>query len=277
MLAAMIALARVTVFGLLAVFSAGFAYADLLVGSKRADVIAELGKPTSAARRGAQEILLYPKGVRIELERDVVVDLKGYIPTATAGVATPAVTSASPATPAAAPSANSAPAPKPAKKPAAHEDDDFNPAVAANALGDEVAKMDTAWGSSPPPMPQKKAPSPLELIVGMLLRFGITIMALRVAFKYWEMDAFWKGTFAIAGIDAVVHGSLTALSPMTGGFTTLGHVDEAIAWFVMIFTIQYFCFNKRIQNALLTAVFVNVLVSIWDIFISIALRNAIFG
>lgn len=274
----MAAIARITLLGLLAIFSAGAIQADILVGSKRDEVIAELGKPSSAARRGPREILLYPKNVRIELEGDVVVDLKGYVPnTAPAANAPAPATSPSPVANSAAAQATAKTPSPPAKKPPVHVEEDFNPAIAANALGDEVAKMDTAFGMRPPPPPQAHAPGGLAVIVGMIVRFGITVFSLRLAFKYWEMDAFWKGTLAIAAIDALVHGGLNALAPVTGGFTTLGHVDLAIAWVVMIFTIQHFCFNKRIQNAVLTAIFVNMLVAIWDIFLSIALFKALFG
>ncbi|MEO6567455.1 MAG: hypothetical protein ABIO94_01730 [Opitutaceae bacterium] len=76
----MLAPLRFTLLGLLVAFSGSSLAADILLGSTREAVITELGKPTSVARRGTREILLYPKGVRIELNGNLVVDLKGYIP-----------------------------------------------------------------------------------------------------------------------------------------------------------------------------------------------------
>lgn len=262
------AVRRIVFLVLAGVLSAACGYADIVIGSKRADVIAELGKPSSSARRGNHEILQYPKGVRIELELDLVADIKGYVPPGASSAATPAP--AETPAPAAAATEKS-----PAK--AGKDDDDFNPAVAANALGDEVAKMETAWGGAPPPPPHHGPSSWLELSILLVLRFIYTIPALRLGFKYWEMDAFWSGTFAIAAIDALVHGIMIALGPVTGGFTTLGGVENAVPWLVMIFTIRHFCFNKRIQNAVLTAGAVKTVAMLCDIFVSMMLMNAFFG
>jgi hypothetical protein len=44
----------------------------------REQVIAELGKPKSIASRGDREILLYPEGVRLELENGRIVSAQGF-------------------------------------------------------------------------------------------------------------------------------------------------------------------------------------------------------
>src|ERR1051326_2962587 len=211
---------------LLGFFFAPLAVADIVNGSSRDAVIAELGKPTSTAKLGDREILNYPKKVKIELENGVVVDIRGYTPSSTpAQTAAPAKEDAPP--PAAAkpaPASTPTPAKKtPPKKSEVDDDaaDAGNPAAAANKLGDKIEKMDTAWGS-PPPMPmQKEKLSWLALSIALVLRFIYTVVALRLAFKYWEMDAFWTGTFAIAGIDVVLHGILEALGPVTMGLSTM--------------------------------------------------------
>lgn len=265
--------------------------ADIVAGTKRADVIAELGKPSSTASRGSREILQYPKGLRLELEGGVVVDIRGYVPQgvspadiAAAAEPPPPKPKAETKSPAPATSKSStgtavknAPPPPPA--PALPNEEEFSPAAAANALGDEVDKMTTAWGggvTAPLPTPSQSQ-NWLEIVLKFVLRFLISVGLLRLAFKYWEMDAFWSGTFAIAAIDASVHAIMEALDPITEGFTTLGHVDGALAWFVMIFTVQRFCFNKRLQNAVFTAIFVKLLVTTCDIFVFMALVNAVLG
>lgn len=277
--ARMAASLRPAVLAVLGLFFAPLAIADIVNGSSRADVVAELGKPLSTAQRGPVEILNYPKKVKIELENGVVVDIRGYTP---AGVTLPTATAAkeekpttAPSTPASEPS----PAKKtPPKKPEKNEEDEdvaaSNPAVGANLLGDKVEKMNTAWGDAPV-APKKKAFDLPELLVGLALHFVLTIVGLRLAFKYWEMDAFWSGTFAIASIDTVIKGIMEGLDPITQGFSTLGHVDAAVAWLVMIGTIRHFCFNKRIQNAVLTAAFVKTAVTIIYIFAHIALYQAV--
>jgi hypothetical protein len=115
------------------------------------------------------------------------------------------------------------------------------------------------------------------LLLGLVLRFGITITALKLAFKYWEMDAFWKGTLAIAGIDLGLHATLQLLGPITGGLTTLTALENGIPGLVLIFTINRFCFNKRLPNAVATAAAVKVVVTIFYIFAGLALLNLAFG
>ncbi|MEO7414597.1 MAG: hypothetical protein ABIZ81_14705 [Opitutaceae bacterium] len=252
-----------------AVFVA-FSHADIVNGSQRAEIIAELGKPTSTARLGGREILQY-KGARFELVNDAVVDIKGYVPApAPVGALpkpTPAVIEG--------PKVEEA-EPLDAQLSALSAGTEVNPAIAANALGDEVAKMNTAWGTLPP-VPEKPAAGWLETAVIVLLHFGFTILALSIAFKYWEMDALWTGTLAIAAIDVVLYGLLIVLGPSTGGFTSMSGVQTSVPGVVMIFTVRHFCFNKNLQNALLTTAVVKLVVMICNLFFFIALLNSLFG
>lgn len=281
---------------LLAAAAAGLAVG---VGDTREDVLRELGKPASAARRGDREILVYPKGGRVELAEGRVVDVKGPLPEPIAATAAPAavpttppVTAAppppstpavavksSPTTKAAPSTAN--PATPPIRKDTAETDDEeadsINPAVAANALGDQVEKMNTAWGEKLEPEPSTAHVHGLSLMLGLIIRFGITVLALKVAFKYWEMDAFWKGIFVIAGIDAALHGLFELLGPATGGFTQMHAVESGVPGLVMIYTINRFCFNKRLQNAVVTAASVKVFATLCHVFAVVALLNMAFG
>jgi hypothetical protein len=109
-----------------------------------------------------------------------------------------------------------------------------------------------------------------------LLRFLFTIVALKLAFLYWEMDAFWKGILLIAGIDVALHASFELLGRATGGFTTMMAVENGIPGLVMIYTIHRFCFNKRIQNAVLTAAAVKLVVTLCYIFAAVSALDMIF-
>lgn len=266
-------------------------WAEIGIGDSREEVLRQTGKPSSIARRGDHEIFVYPKGARVEFVGGKVADVKGPLPMiAVAPPPTPP-----PATPepkaAAAPEKNAAvvpttppatspakpPAPKASPVPAAATQDD-NPAIAANELAKHVEKMDTPWGAAPV---QPKLHSPLDSIpaflTGLVLRFGITLLGLKLAFKYWEMDAFWKGIFAIAGIDLALHAILELLSTATHGLTTMGAVENGIPGLILIYTINRFCFNKRIQNAVVTAAMVKVVVTLCYVFVGLAALNAIYG
>jgi hypothetical protein len=257
------------------------AWADVGIGDTRESVLALYGKPTSMAKRGNREIFLYPKGARIEFADGKVADVKGPLPAPIATAPTPAPTPAA----AEASSPTSAPPTAPSqpiastKKPIAPSPiDDYSPAAAANELAKHVEKMDTAWGA--PPIAREK-PSPLASIPlflgGLLLRFAITLTALKLAFKFWEMDAFWKGICAISGIDLALHALFELLGPTTGGFTTMAAVENGIPGLVLIYTINRFCFNKRIQNAVVTAAAVKTLVTLCYVFVGVAALNAVFG
>src|ERR1043165_5053523 len=89
-------------------------------GATRDQVIAELGKPTSSAKTGDHEILLFPKGVRVEFEAGRIVSARGIALTDPA----PAVAE-EPTAPKKAPAMQ-----PPAAKPAAEKDDE-EPEIAA--------------------------------------------------------------------------------------------------------------------------------------------------
>jgi hypothetical protein len=260
------------------------ASAQIGIGETREDVLSQLGKPTSVARRGDREIFLYPKGGRIELIGGKVADVKGPLPealapppvavTAVPNQTTPAPEAVAPVSPVTDPDTAKA-AQKASAKSASP---DYSPAIAANELAKHVEKMDTPWGAAPP---KQETHSVLDSIpsflLGLVLRFGITILALKLAFKYWEMDAFWKGILAIAGIDLALHAAFELLGPLTGGFTTLTPVENGVPGLVLIYTINRFCFNKRLQNAVFTAAAVKTVVTMLYVFLALALLNSLFG
>ena len=254
--------------------AAAFLRAEIGIGDTRDEVLRQLGKPSSRAIRGDHEILLYPKGGRVELLEGKVVDVKGPLPTAPAAseTAVPTITPGK----AAKTEPEATDSPVPAARPAFR--DEYNPAVAANELAKHVEKMDTAWGPAPT---RQEIHSPLDslptFLLGLLMRFVFTTIALKVAFKYWEMDAFWKGVFSIAGIDMALHAIFELLGPLSGGFTTMVAVENGIAGLVMIYTIHRFCFNKRIQNAVLTAAAVKLVVTLLYLFVGLGALNLIFG
>lgn len=260
---------------LIASFVAGVcARGQIDVGSSREEVLRLFGNPNSSAQRGERELLLYPQGTRIEIIAGKVSDIRGPLP---ALVATPPP--AAPATeptpaPAAPPEATpaDAPAPTPPAAPTTPTPKEESP---LDRLAREIEKAEKAEEEA------KSAPEHvfnlLALLVSFVLHFGITVFSLRLAFKYWEMDAFWTGTLAIAGIDLAVYAILELLGPVTYDISTSGAVQGGIGTLVMVPMIQRFCFNKRLQNAIVTALAVKVLVQLCHMFLFVILLNALFG
>jgi hypothetical protein len=256
--------------------------AQVGVGDKRDDVLRLLGRPVSRAQRGEREIFLYPHGGRIEFLNGAVADVKGPLPAPVAASPAPVSNEAATAaqqtvapTPVLPPKPLITPKPSPGAQQATAPSD--NPAIAAEALGREVEKMDTAWGARPKIPMQPPQFNWLKLLVTVVLHFGVTLLGLRIAFKIEEMDSFWSGTFAIAGIDLAVYALLEGLGPVTGGISSMGGVESGIGALVMVGTIQKFCFNKRLQNAVITAMSVKFVVQLCHIFIFVLLLNALFG
>lgn len=274
---------RVVLAFCLSSLAAAFCRGDIGIGDPREEVLRQVGKPTSIARRGDHEIFLYPKGARIELVQGKVTDVKGPLPivVATPTPTTPRPPDATTETTAAPPKTSPTPPPAPAQKAPATKAtptfENYSPAEASHQLAQEVEKMNTPWGVAPP---RHEAHSPLDslpsFLTGLALRFTFTIIALKLAFKYWEMDAFWSGIFLIAGIDLVLHAGLELLGPLTGGLSTMVAVENGIPGLVLIYTINRFCFNKRIQNAVITAAAVKLVVTLCYIFAGIAALNALF-
>ena len=260
-------------------------WAEIGIGDSRDDVLRQLGKPMSTARRGDHEIFVYPKGGRVEFVDGKVTDVKGPLPAIVATTpgpaapSTPTPTPAAPGTPATKTDPQATPkAVSPVQSPAPTQPQEYNPAIAANELAKHVERMDSPWGAAPT---KEETHSPLEslptFLTGLLIRFIFTLIALKLAFKYWEMDAFWKGIFAIAGIDLALHAIFELLGPATGGFTTITAVENGIPGLVLIYTIHRFCFNKRIPNAVLTAAAVKLVVTLCYIFAGLGALNLIYG
>lgn len=262
------------------------ATAQVGIGDKREDILAKYGRPTSIARRGDHEIFLYPKGARIELVNGLVADVKGPLPepVAPAAVAPDAAPPAPPpvepvaaapavAAPVAAPPMQAPPAPPtaPVATPAVRETK--IPKTPAEFTGSDAAEDESAA--------HEHVDSPFASLpaffIGLVLRFGLTIVALKLAFKYWEMDAFWSGILLIAAIDLGLHALCELLGPVTGGLTTMSAFENGVPGLVLIYTINRFCFNKRLQNAVATAAAVKVVVTLLYLFGAVALLNLAYG
>jgi hypothetical protein len=246
----MFAFVRLTLLAALAVLSASSLSADIMIGSKREEVIAELGKPFSAARRDTHEILSYPKGVRIELEGNEVSDIKGYIPK---GVAPGAIvpTPPTPPKPPAATLAKPPPAQHAVTEPAqpSHPSASTSPAVASNHAA-ATAKEE--------PDRDREPETSLGFAIGvaavmLVAQFLLTFTALKIAFHYHQMDALWSGIFAITGIDVALQTLFAVVLYFQKGEVRLGIAGTGLPGLAMIWSIRHFCLDQRWNRAFGTA------------------------
>lgn len=232
--------------------------AEIGMGDSRDAVLNAHGRPTSVLRRSGREIFLYPKGGRVEFIEGKVVDVKGPLPPAPATPIVPAAPAEEPAAPpAAAPTATSTPASAPpvvADKP-----------TTAPANAPPVAPTPTTAQKTTPAAPETLDPDDEEmstdmsigvaivtLAVMLVLQFGLTLAALKIAFHYHQMDALWSGLLIIAGTDVALQMVFAIVGYFQSGELLLGPAGTGLPGFAMIFTMRKFCLDERWSRAVAT-------------------------
>ncbi len=210
----------------------------------REQVIEELGKPGSVAKLGGREIMIYPKGVRIELEGGKVVATKGI--------------ALSDAVVAPEPPAVAKPVQKKENKPALTEkqqkptvagkdaaEPDYTPAAAMDKAVEGMEKSHEQ--DQHPPLPKKF--SVTGFVLGMILKFLLTVAALKLACKYWGAEVFWSALFTVSGADVLVRAAMELIGELLLGFPTLFMADELVAGIVMLFLLKKLSVNHAIGQA----------------------------
>jgi len=220
----------------------------LNLGATRDQVIAELGKPTSTAARGDHEILLYPKGVRLDLEGGRVVSAKGISLADPAAVATTAEPP-TPVKPAEAGPAKASTLPQstsisPVAEPDASQDMAKVQARLEKSVEAVVDHQDQALRA--PPKPSFNG---VSFAVGVILKLLMTVAALKLACKYWGCEVFWSGILTVAVVDALVRAGMTLLGIVVLGFPTLFYADEATAALVMVLVLKKVSINRSTAQA----------------------------
>lgn len=255
------------------------------LGATKAQVIEELGKPLSQASGGGREILSYPKGVRLTLIEGRVESAKGILLTgeeteAPATKTAPKIAAPAPVAEESTETADTEPsttATPQLKSPAPKNPTNQSPG-AQSIPAKPPHTFDPAAYAEQEREPPKSTPA--LPVVGVVLLLGFhfiaTLLALKLAFKFWNMDALFTGLLAIGGIDLGVHVVLELLGPVTYNLSKMPAVENGLAGFVLIFTIRHFCFNKNIADAIQTAAVVKIAVMLLKLFGAMALLNSAF-
>lgn len=261
------------------------------LGATKAQVIEELGKPLSQASGGGREILSYPKGVRLVLVDGRVESAKGILLTGeeaeTAEVKTepkkspaasvakePHVTEEPAETPETAEPEPPAPPPSPAHNNPNSKNSTLAPAGKVPNAKPAHSFDPSAYAEREHETKSNPVQSWLRLALVLGFHFVATAIALKLAFKFWNMDSLFSGLLAIAGIDLAVHVGLEVLGPFVYNLSTMPVVENGIAGFVLIFTIRHFCFNKNIADAIQTASVVKIAVTLLKLFGLMAVLNS---
>ena len=213
----------------------------------RDQVIAELGKPSSVAKMGQREIMIYPKGVRLEFEGGRIVSAKGIIlDESVAAPVEPAT--AEPAKPQPAPTASEKGKSAGAKISAKPDEQDE---IGKGSIGVEnaIEQMEKKHEQGQHPAAAK----PFDFIgftLGLVLKFLLTVSALKLSCKSWGAEVFWDTILTVCAVDVAVGGVMTLAGELLLGFPTLFNADDLVGGIVMLFLLKKLSVNHAISQAI---------------------------
>lgn len=216
-------------------------------GMARVNVLQELGRPVSAVARGNTEVLTYKDGVKITLKDGKVTDIKGLMSAEGAAAA------AAPAAEAAAPEPEEAPEPVLTKEQQAEQ------ARMEKQFADEQAKgraeMEKALTdlenlhNQPPAVHEKPKFDAVGFLLGLGLKWLLTLAALKLTCKYWGCEVFWSGLMTVAAVDVAVRTVVGLIGFFLLDMSSLFYADEAVAAIVMVPVLRKVSINQSLAQA----------------------------
>ncbi len=230
-------------------------------GEPRAEVLAELGRPASSIVRGNRKVLIYPKGVRLELEAGkvaVVIGLEvGEGPVQTAEETSPEIKPVEEAKPAEVePEEPDVPPLTPEQLEALEEAE----AKAEKEWAEQSAKARAEMEKSitdmekihdrssepPPPKPGFNAPG---FIIKLVLKWLLMLAALKLTCKYWSVDVDWRGLMLAAAADTGAGAVVSLFGLVVLQMFTVFYADEAVGAVVLVMVLRKVSTNQSLQQA----------------------------
>lgn len=241
----------------------------------KAELLEELGRPTSTMQApSGREVLLYPKGVRIELEKGVVVSVKGIALTE-GGAASAPVPAPEKEEPAPTPEALKAQAEEAAAD--EHAEKQFAEANAkARAEMEKTIERLENPTSGLAEATKAKPFSFLEFFVEAFVKWVLMLLALKLTCKYWNADVEWSGLMIAAGADTGVRVACGLLGQLIFGINTLLFADEAIAGIVLLFVLRKVSTNQSLQQAITITMTSKVFSVVVGSFLATVIMNALW-
>jgi len=219
------------------------AVATVEPGMARVNVIQELGEPASALGRAGTEVLAYKNGVRVTLKNGRVTQVTGL--TLDPATSPPAAAAEQPAA--------TDPEPPPLTKAQAEEQARQEKLWAAEEAKNRAAMEKTLTDLEKPPT----TPSPmavhafvaLDFVIGLILKWALTVAAIKLTFKYWGADIFWRGLMLVALVDTVIRAAFGLVGQLVLKTPSLFYMDEATAAIVMVFMLRKMSINQSFSQA----------------------------
>jgi hypothetical protein len=233
-----------------------------LVGLSRADVVAVLGRPTAEREAGDVMIMLYANGVRVELRQDAVVAVRGssstgeiigadgarYVPGADGRVRR--VDSPVPADAAALPEPDQAAGGGTTGLPMdtvdIEEDEGFSTGAEEGPVGGALMKeLEEHVEAMENPQAEEPVSATKQVLIfalGVVFRFGFTLLVLRIAVHVVEIPFFWPDLTKVAGLCLAVHAFMEGLAELGGlwEFITLFALDDIVTFIILACSLTWF-------------------------------------
>jgi hypothetical protein len=235
----------------------------------RVNVLQELGRPVSAITRGNTEVMTYQDGVKITLKDGRVTGITGLK------------------------TAEAAPA---AAEPAGAEPEEPAPVepVLTKAEQEEQARLEKQWAAEAakgraemektlidlenlhgqPPVPAGPPEFDAgEFLLGLVLKWLLTLAALKLTCKYWGCEVFWSGLMTVAAVDVGVRAVIGLLGFLLLQMPSLFYADEAVAAVVMVLVLRKVSINQSLAQAVQITVTTKVFSIVVGSFLYVVLLN----
>lgn len=256
-------------------------------GQTRAEVLQELGKPSSDLRRGAREVLIYKAG-RIELVDGKVAVVQGIAVSEGPGAAPVTTPEPAPSAEPAAVDAEKEAEPEPAKseaKPAPPEAEKAKPKSAEQELLEADAKaraqMEKAIADlENPPRPEDEYTPPprwITFVVELIIKALMTLAALWLTTKYWSVEISWIGLAIAAAADTVTRAAVGAVALWALGMGSTMYADEATAAIILVVVLRKVSYNQSLSQAVTITLTSKTFSIVVGSFLSVFLMHTLFG
>ncbi|MBI2498532.1 MAG: hypothetical protein HYV75_11650, partial [Opitutae bacterium] len=103
--------------------------------------------------------------------------------------------------------------------------------------------------NQPPPAVGPPKFSPIEFLLGLVVKWALTLAALKLTCKYWSCEVFWSGLMIVAAADLGVRTVVGLVASLALQMMSTFYADEAIAAIAMVLVLRKVSINQSLAQA----------------------------